>query len=920
MLKERAEMKKTLLTVFVSMLLLAAIFGRLTVTIKANPETICLDASNINDPLEDESWEHPFDRMREGVESKTIPEDTWTVCANAPIPSNTTYAVAAMVEGIIYVMGYVPTHWLSWYGVSTMVAYDSSTDTWRTKTPMPTPRDYFAAASLDGLVYAIGGREGREDSSVVEVYDPLTDAWTRKSSMSTPRLGLGAAVVDGVIYAMGGHKSLANEVYNPSTDTWTTKTPVPGGNWGRFGFATVTVDNLIYIMGGDPEDITTNDVYDPLTDTWSRIAPMPTGRSFHSAEYVGNAIYVIGGYSMSIYGIPIPLSSNEAYDPLSNTWLTSLAPLPTARWGFAHANVNGTIYIIGGKNSSDADSKYLSINEAYTVYSGNKQKPFAQLSASLTTIVQGAEVIFDGSACGDLDGSIVSYWYDYGDGSSSGWTTETIQYWSYSEPGEYNAKLKVKDNDGLISGWSSPVKIIVLHGGFEDLSVPYEAQGNAPWCWAASTAMILRYYGKSVHVWDIGRDLYSVDSLGQIELYVHNKYPGEFETRIGVYSSVSDRTRQDIEGNLSIGYPVMLRVFSLEMGAHMVIVTGYNSSGFFINDPSGALFIKGLGRASSFPYIHEFSTWEDLKPFIDKDPFGAIFLVLKETPSPLDATLSFVDDEGIRTIHDSDNKYGVCIDYGDWYWAWDLDWRPINWHPSVWDPKDTLRYIFEIFNHKNQEERFDFHLWITGEDKITYYERSILDVSVSAFDFEPVTDPTVLIPLKDYLIEGQRYVITAEIRYHGSQDIIESITLPPIDYGVKSITFTAECPVRMLVTDPDGLQVGFDPASNQTVNEILDAVYYYGNKSETELISIPKQKDGNYSVIVFGIESGTYNLTCTTLDETGFLSTDFFISTPIEKDETQTYVIPEFPPFLILPLFMIMTLLAVIVCRRKHPI
>jgi hypothetical protein len=32
------------------------------------------------------------------------------------------------------------------------------------------------------------------------------------------------------------------------------------------------------------------------------------------------------------------------------------------------------------------------------------------------------------------------------------------------------------------------------------------------------------------------------------------------------------------------------------------------------------------------------------------------------------------------------------------------------------------------------------------------------------------------------------------------------------------------------------------------------------------------------------------------------------------------FVIPEFPSFLILPLFMIATLLAVIVYKRKHPV
>ena len=447
-----------------------------------------------------------------------------------------------------------------------------------------------------------------------------------------------------------------------------------------------------------------------------------------------------------------------------------------------------------------------------------------------------------------------------------------------------------------------------------DLLVPYEAQGNAPWCWAASTAMVLRYYGEPVHVWDVGKSRPLTWSLSQIESYIAKTYPREFETKMGSYSSISEQTRKDIERNLSRGYPVLLNG-DTPLGRHTIVVTGYNSSGFFINDPSGAFFTE-FESSASFPYIHEFVTWEEFQPFISKDLNNNVFLVVEGTPSPLDATLFLINDEaGIRTTHDSDSEKGVCIDYGGWWWFLGPYWRHIGGHPLVWDSKDTLNYLYWIFNHKNEEARFDFHLQILGEDEVVYYE-SILDISVPGFDSRAAIEQEI--SLKDYLIEGQRYVVTAEISYHESQEMIDSIALPAIYYRVKSIMFMAKCPVRMLVTDPDGLRVGFDPVSNQTVNEIPNATYYYSNESGPELISIPNQKTENYSVTVFGIESGTYNLTCTSLNETGFLSTDIFINVPIENDESQTYIIPEFSSFLILPLFMIATLLAVTVYRRKH--
>jgi len=480
-----------------------------------------------------------------------------------------------------------------------------------------------------------------------------------------------------------------------------------------------------------------------------------------------------------------------------------------------------------------------------------------------------------------------------------------------SSPAIANGKVFVGSYDGYLYcfGPEPPV----------DLPVPYEAQGDTSWCWAASTAMVLRYYGKPVHVWDLGKTFEFSLGLRQIESYIHETYAGEFETIIGSYSSISEQTRKHIEGNLSSGYPVLLNVNSSgTTQLHNVVLTGFNSSGFFVNDPSvGALFTISESSAT-YPYIHEFVLWEELQRLICKD-IGCddVFLVVKGTSSPLDATLFFHNGEKhIRTIHASDSEKGVCIDYGSEYSYLGVYWRSLDWHPIAWDLKDTFKYSYEIFNHKNKEALFDFRLQIKGEDEIVYYEENISNILVLAFDNKTIS--VWEISLKDYLMEGQKYVVTAEISFCGSQEIIDSIDLPPIYYGVKSILFTTECPVRMLVTDPDGLRVGFDYVSNQTVSEILEALYYYGNRSEPEVISIPKQKIGNYTVAVFGIESGIYNLTCARLDETGFMSIDRLIDVSIKKGESQTYVIPEFPSLLIMSLFMIGTLLVIAAYRRKR--
>jgi hypothetical protein len=160
--------------------------------------------------------------------------------------------------------------------------------------------------------------------------------------------------------------------------------------------------------------------------------------------------------------------------------------------------------------------------------------------------------------------------------------------------------------------------------------------------------------------------------------------------------------------------------------------------------------------------------------------------------------------------------------------------------------------------------------------------------------------------------------MTLELYEAGSPTLIDAINLPPISYGMKSIMFMTECPVRLLVTDPEGLRRGFDFVSNCTVNEIYGSLYYYGDGSGPEIVWIPDPKAGNYSATVFGIESGMYNLTCATLDETGFLRIGKDVNVYVEKNGSSIHVIPEFPSFLMMLLVTMGTLLTLVFHKKKE--
>jgi len=206
------------------------------------------------------------------------------------------------------------------------------------------------AAAGNGKIYAIGGESGAAALATVEEYDPATDTWATRTSMPTRRIWLGvAAASNGKIYAIGGRESnvwgapvATVAEYDPTTDTWTTRTSMPTARDG-LGSATASNGRIYAISDNTVEE------YDPATDTWATRASMPTARRGLGVVAASNGkIYALGGFG----GGYDSLTTVEEYDPATDTWATRPS-MPTARssLGVAVAS-NGRIYAIGGYDSS----------------------------------------------------------------------------------------------------------------------------------------------------------------------------------------------------------------------------------------------------------------------------------------------------------------------------------------------------------------------------------------------------------------------------------------------------------------------------------------------------------------------------------------------------------------------------------------
>jgi N-acetylneuraminic acid mutarotase len=116
----------------------------------------------------------------------------------------------------------------------------------------------------------------------------------------------------------------------------------------------------LYVIGGETESaLDTNivEAYNPVTNTWTTgLAPMPTSRNSIRAVVDKGIIYVIGGYNGG------RLTTVESYNPATNTW-TEEAPLFLGVSDSALGLLGGVIVSAGGL----ANSGLTEDTEAYIV-------------------------------------------------------------------------------------------------------------------------------------------------------------------------------------------------------------------------------------------------------------------------------------------------------------------------------------------------------------------------------------------------------------------------------------------------------------------------------------------------------------------------------------------------------------------------
>ncbi|XP_071451527.1 kelch-like protein diablo [Hetaerina americana] len=222
-------------------------------------------------------------------------------------------AAAAFVEGDLYVCGgkfevvkhgenivYAPpSKWMLPFGFSKGTwAFNATKNKWRKCNPLLQARAYHGAASINGVLYAVGGigatcKEHLTDClDSVERFEPWSGVWRNVKLMPSPRAYFGCITFSQYIYVVGGHNldCCKDTVfkYDTITDNWHViehhlRTPVDSLAACSLKYPVDTPKNVqthAFLLGGrnSHSGIRDANIYNFATNRWHCLQSLICGR------------------------------------------------------------------------------------------------------------------------------------------------------------------------------------------------------------------------------------------------------------------------------------------------------------------------------------------------------------------------------------------------------------------------------------------------------------------------------------------------------------------------------------------------------------------------------------------------------------------------------------------------------------------
>lgn len=255
-------------------------------------------------------------------------------------------------------------------------------------------RQLASGFGYNGYIYVMGGYSSSGsvlndiEFAKINVSDGSINSFVTSSVTINSRWGLRTPVSNSYAYIIGGCQSGSAptgcssmqatvdvvEIYNNDSGApagYTTAAHTYGTNPNRLGASATVLNGYIYMAGGctsttDCTSATTNVSYAQIdaqgnVGTWANTsATLPAARVWGKLEAAGGTLYYIGGQDSSgtaqtavYYGTP---SSGNV-----TAWSTASNGLPQARTNFGAAVWNNRLYVIGGVNGSGGTSSYSTV-------------------------------------------------------------------------------------------------------------------------------------------------------------------------------------------------------------------------------------------------------------------------------------------------------------------------------------------------------------------------------------------------------------------------------------------------------------------------------------------------------------------------------------------------------------------------------
>ncbi|PYJ13001.1 MAG: hypothetical protein DME94_11410, partial [Verrucomicrobia bacterium] len=181
-------------------------------------------------------------------------------------------------------------------------------------------------------------------------------SWTEQAPYPIAVFGHAVASQGGDVYSFGGianNVAIANAYkYTPATNSWSAIASLPAA---RYGLTAVSDGTYVYLLGGVDQNFNTTATlwrYDPVSNTYNTSLPSYTIPTyFHASVYLNGKIYRIAGRAI---GTDFHV---EVYTIATNTW-SMAANYPFANHTLMAVALGSYIYAGGGNASPDKTWRY----------------------------------------------------------------------------------------------------------------------------------------------------------------------------------------------------------------------------------------------------------------------------------------------------------------------------------------------------------------------------------------------------------------------------------------------------------------------------------------------------------------------------------------------------------------------------------